>query len=75
MSEPSELNLWARQWRDERIKNARADYRMRAVAYDCLNDKTTDYAQSIKMVRDRCAQVLAVWEASPFDLPPLETPK
>lgn len=69
MSEPSELNLWARQWRAERIRKAAADYRERAGAYDSLKDKTTDYARSIKMSRDVCAQVLAVWQASPVDLP------
>jgi hypothetical protein len=70
MSEPSELNLWTRQWRDERIRKARADYRERASAFGCLKDKSTDYAQSIKMARDVCAQVLAVWESSPGFLPP-----
>lgn len=69
MSEPSELNLWKRQWRAERIRKASADYRERASAYDCLKDKSTDYARSIKMARDVHAQVLAVWEASPVDLP------
>jgi len=69
MSEPSELNLWARQWRDERIRKARADYRERAAAYECLKAKGTDYAKSLKMARDVCAQVLAVWEASSADLP------
>lgn len=70
MAEPSELNLWTRQWRDERIRKARADFRERDAAYWCLKDKSTDYAQSIKMARDVCQQVLAVWEASPVDLPP-----
>jgi hypothetical protein len=69
MAEPSELNLWTRQWRDERIRKARADYRERMAAFDCLKDKSTDYALSIKMTRDVSAQVLAVWEASPVDLP------
>jgi hypothetical protein len=69
MSEPSDLNLWTRQWRDERIRKARADYRERAASYDCLQDKSTDYAKSIKMARDVTAQVLAVWVASPVDLP------
>lgn len=69
MDEPSELNLWTRQWRDERIRKARADYREREAAYACLKNKSTDYAKSIKMVRDLTAQVLAVWESSPVDLP------
>lgn len=69
MAEPPELNFWTRHWRDERIRKARADYRERAVAYECLKNKSTDYAKSIKMVRDVTAQVLAVWEASPVDLP------
>jgi hypothetical protein len=69
MSEPSELNLWTRQWRAERIRKAAADHRERAAAYDSLKDKTTDYALSIKMVRDLAAQILAVCQASPVDLP------
>ena len=69
MAEFSELNLWARQWRAERIGKARADFRERDAAWQCLKDKSTDYARSIKMARDVCAQVLALWEASPVDLP------
>ena len=69
MSEPSEMNLWTRQWRAERINKARADYLERGAAYDCLKDKSTDYAKSIRMARDVSAQVLAVWESSPVDLP------
>jgi hypothetical protein len=69
VSEPSELNLWTRQWRAERIRLARADYRERWAAYECLKDKSTDYAKSIKMTRDVSAEVLAVWEASPVNLP------
>jgi hypothetical protein len=68
---PSELNLWTRQWRDERIRKARADYRERASAYESLKNKATDYARSIKMTRDVSAQVLEVWESSPVDLPPM----
>jgi hypothetical protein len=63
------LNLWARQWRAERIRKARADFRERDAAWQCLKDKSTDYARSIKMARDVCAQVLSVWESSPVDLP------
>jgi hypothetical protein len=69
VAEPSELNLWTRQWRDGLIKKARADYRNYDAAWFSLNDKNTDYARSIKMARDVCAQVLAVWESSPVDLP------
>jgi hypothetical protein len=69
VAEPSELNLWTRQWRDERIRKARADFRERDGAWQCLKDKSTDYARSIKMARDVSAQVLAVWEGSPVDLP------
>lgn len=69
MAEPSELNLWTRQWRDECIRSARADFRERDAAWQCLKDKSTDYARSIKMARDVHAKVLAVWEASPVDLP------
>jgi hypothetical protein len=70
VADPSELNLWTSQWRDVCLRRARAGYRERAVAYDCLKDKTTDYALSLKMARDVFAQVLAVWEASPVDLRP-----
>lgn len=69
VSQHSDLNLWTRQWRAERIGKARADWRERASAYQCLRDKTTDYAKSLKMARDVCAEVLAVWERSPVDLP------
>ena len=69
MGEPSELNLWTRQWRDELIRKARADSRKYDAAWSSLKDKSTDYAKSIKMARDVCAQVLALWEASPVDLP------
>lgn len=68
-TEPSELNLWTRQWRDELIRKARADSRKYDAAWSSLNDKSTDYAKSIKMARDVCAQVLALWESSPVDLP------
>lgn len=67
-SEPSDLNLWERQWRTERINKARADYREREAAYASLKNKDTDYARSIKMARDVSAQVLAVWESSPETL-------
>ncbi len=69
MAEPSKLNLWARQWRAERIESARGDFRRKDIAYQGLKDKSTDYAKSVKMARDVCVQVLALWESSPVDLP------
>lgn len=72
MDEPSALNLWASQWRTDNINRARSGYRQSAAAYDALKNKTTDYARSIKTLRDVSAQVLAVWEASPVDLPDAE---
>jgi hypothetical protein len=68
-ADPSEPNLWASQWRDERIRKARADYRERDAAWLCLKNKSTDYAKSLKMARDVCKQVLALWESSPVGLP------
>jgi hypothetical protein len=69
VAEPSELNLWTRQWRAERIEAARSDFRRKDTAYRGLNDKSTDYAKSIKAVRDVSAQVVALWQSSPVELP------
>jgi len=67
-AEPSSLNLWTRQWRADRIRKARADLREHDSAYERIQGKGTDYARSIKMIRDHCAKALAVWESSPVDL-------
>lgn len=68
MAERDEHDFWGSQWRDERIRKARADYKAREASFACLKDQTTSYALSLKMARDVAAQVLALLEASPKNI-------
>jgi hypothetical protein len=65
VAERDEHDFWGNQWRAERIRKARADYKAREAGFACLKDQTTSYALSLKMARDVSAQVLALLEASP----------